>query len=393
MKNFSFIPALLLTVPAIAIMTAGCSKVEEISDYSEIPEPAGSLSVNEPANTDADCDDSCYIYNQLSDKEKEYYDIIRDAALNFEDKAVFPETLDPELLRKLYISVYYQEEKLFWLSSMFYRPASESDSLILSYRFTKEESAQLQAEIDAETADIFSSFDENTSDYEKLKCFHDRLVLNCTFSMDTDYANTIYGALCDGYAQCEGYAFAFDYLCRLADIDCFTVSGTNSDGALHAWNVVKLDGMWYNVDCTWDDPILDPVDEDFVRYYYFLAADSDISGVTHFPDNTYYSYPICSSDENYYKREGYYASSADEGVTLLANAAADALKCGRKNAAVRFSDEKAYKDAVGKLFDFGGIKQVIKFANDSSDVKVTDKKYVRYLNDDELIIHITMIYE
>lgn len=389
MKKSLFFPALLCAAPAIAIMTAGCSKVEEIPHYTEIPEPAGSLS----ANADAAFDDSCYIYSLLSDKEKEYYDIIRDAALNFEDKAVFPEAIDPELLRKLYISVYYQEEKLFWLSSMFYRPASDSDTLMLSYRFTKKECDELQAEIDAKTAEIFSSFDDNTSDYEKLKSFHDQLVLNCTFSMDTDYVNTIYGALCDGYAQCEGYAFAFDYLCRLADIDCFTVSGSNSDGALHAWNVVKLDDMWYNVDCTWDDPILDPVDEDYIRYYYFLASDSDISGVTHFPDNTYYTYPICSSGDNYYKREGYYASSADEGASQLAKAAADALNSGRKDAAVRFSDEKAYNDAVSRLFDFDDIKKVFKFANDSSDIKVTDKKYVRYLNDEELIIHITMIYE
>lgn len=389
MKRSDFLRALLCAAPAIAIMTAGCSKVEEISAYTEIPKPADSLS----ANADAAFDDSRYIYSQLSDTEKIYYDIIRDAALNFEDKAVFPEALDPELLRKLYISVYYQEEDIFWLSSMFYRPASESDSLMLSYRFSREESMELQTEIDAKTAEIFSSFDDNTTDYQKLKRFHDQLVLNCTFSMDTDYVNTVYGALCDGYAQCEGYAFAFDYLCKAADIDCFTLSGTNSEGALHAWNVVKLDGMWYNVDCTWDDPILSPVDEDFVRYYYFLAADSDISGVTHFPDNTYYSYPICSSDENYYKREGYLASSADEGVTLLAKAMSDALSCGRKDAAVRFSDDKAYRDAVSRLFDFGEIKQAFKFANDSSDVKVTDRKYFRYLNDDELIIHISMLYE
>lgn len=395
MKRSPFFTALLCAAPIIAIMTAGCSKVEEIPVSSEDPEPAGSLSSNAPAFTAAagDIDDSRYIYSRLSDKEKEYYNIIRDAAMNFEDKAVFPEALDPELLRKLYISVYYQEEELFWLSSMFYRPASESDSLMLSYRFTKEESAELQAQIEAKAAEIFSSFDENTSDYEKLKRFHDQLVLNCTFSMDTDYVNTVYGALCDGYAQCEGYAFAFDYLCRLADIDCFTVSGTNSDGALHAWNVVKLEDMWYNVDCTWDDPILSPPDRDFIRYYYFLTADSDISGVTHFPDNTYYYYPICSSDNNFYKREGYFAYSAEEGISLLGKAAADALNCGRKDAAVRFSDEKAYNDAVSKLFDSGEIKQVFKFANDSSDVKVTDRKYVRYLNDDELIIHITMIYE
>ena len=34
--------------------------------------------------------------------------------------------------------------------------------------------------------------------------------------------------------------------------------GINSDGQResHAWNYVKLEGMWYAIDVTWDDPII-----------------------------------------------------------------------------------------------------------------------------------------
>ena len=36
---------------------------------------------------------------------------------------------------------------------------------------------------------------------------------------------------------------------------CITTA-TNSIGSagLHAWNQVQLDGKWYYIDCTWDDP-------------------------------------------------------------------------------------------------------------------------------------------
>ena len=41
-------------------------------------------------------------------------------------------------------------------------------------------------------------------------------------------------------------------------IPCRVISGTatNSIGStgLHAWNQVQLDGRWYYIDCTWDDP-------------------------------------------------------------------------------------------------------------------------------------------
>ena len=35
-------------------------------------------------------------------------------------------------------------------------------------------------------------------------------------------------------------------------------TGTNSSGQVesHAWNYVFLDGVWYAIDSTWDDPII-----------------------------------------------------------------------------------------------------------------------------------------
>ncbi|MCC8043134.1 MAG: hypothetical protein LIO69_06445 [Oscillospiraceae bacterium] len=312
---------------------------------------------------------------------------------SFSPTAVFPQKIDSKVMRKLFIAVYQQEESQFWLNSLFYRAGEESDVLYLDYRFTADEAERMQQEIDRVIDSIFSSFDENTDDYEKLKTFHDYLVTNCTFSKETDYGNTIYGALVDGYAQCEGYAFSYDYLCMLAGIDCFVATGTNSEGDLHAWNVVLLDGEWYHVDCTWDDPILSTADPDFLRHFYFLVCDSDIIGRTHIIDSTYFSCPECSSAENYYEREGLSTSDADEGVGMLLSAAIRAVSEGKKEAAVRFTDQKAYENAVYKLFDGGGIKTVLAAANDYSDKKVQTGKYVWRLDDDLLIIHVSMVYE
>ncbi len=378
---------MICAVLCILPNASGCSRINENVTSSVQDDSAGSLSAN------GEFDDSNYIYSLLTEQEKEYYNILREAAFNFEGTAVFPEKLEPDTLRKLFIAVYYQEEELFWLNSIFYRPTEASDTLKLSYRFTPEEIPAMQAAVDASSAEIFSAFDENTSDYEKLRAFHDYLVLNCTFTKESPYANTIYGALSDGYAQCEGYAFAFDYLCSLADINCFSIMGTNPEGDVHAWNMVELEGMWYHVDCTWDDPILDPIDTEFIRHYYFLVSDTDISGVTHIPDNTYFALPLCTATNNYYKREGLYASDADEGIQMLKTAAESALLSGRKDAAVRFANSRAYESAKSRLFDSREIKEVFAYANASSPRDVLDGKYIRYCNDDELIIHISMMYE
>lgn len=59
-----------------------------------------------------------------------------------------------------------------------------------------------------------------------------------------------YGLLVEGQAICIGYANTFQLFMDLLDIPCITVVSDT-----HAWNQVQLDGEWYGVDVTWDDPM------------------------------------------------------------------------------------------------------------------------------------------
>ena len=64
-----------------------------------------------------------------------------------------------------------------------------------------------------------------------------------------------YGMLVKGYGVCLGYATSFQLLMDLAGIECITVIGAAYGSSEdHAWNMVRLDGEWYCVDVTWDDP-------------------------------------------------------------------------------------------------------------------------------------------
>lgn len=53
-------------------------------------------------------------------------------------------------------------------------------------------------------------------------------------------------------AVCVGYSILFQQICRYYGVECVIVSGTTTDGG-HAWNYVKIDGLWYGVDTTWYD--------------------------------------------------------------------------------------------------------------------------------------------
>lgn len=100
------------------------------------------------------------------------------------------------------------------------------------------------------------------SDYDKILKVHDTLADMIEYDTTLNRTNThnIYGALIEKQCVCEGYAKALKYILDDLNIPCILVSGTatNTSGITesHMWNYVKLDGNWYGVDMTWDDPII-----------------------------------------------------------------------------------------------------------------------------------------
>lgn len=84
--------------------------------------------------------------------------------------------------------------------------------------------------------------------------------------------NTGYDALVNGTAACYGYAQLFMDVMKRQGIPCkIAVCRDTGNGAGHAWNVVQLDGSWYHVDATWDDPVPDIYG--YSSHIYFLRTD------------------------------------------------------------------------------------------------------------------------
>lgn len=59
--------------------------------------------------------------------------------------------------------------------------------------------------------------------------------------------STAYSVIVEGVGLCAGIALAFAYLCYRCGIKCVPV-GNNE----HAWNIVHVNGAWYNLDACWD---------------------------------------------------------------------------------------------------------------------------------------------
>lgn len=365
----------------IAVAAAGCSRVSEepVGDGGTVTDTSFSEFVSP-------------VYEALSDEEKALYDKVRDAVADFADYVEFDEPIPREKARKIYKLVYDQERKYFWLSNIFYAPDSEVSILKISYLYTKEDAEIKRAELDVAASEILGELPDDADDFDKIVLFHDRIVTGCEFAQKREHVNSAYGVLVSGYGQCEGYAAAMSLLCDKAGIPNYTVCGTNENRDTHAWNKVLLDGQWYNVDCTWDDPILTRDDPDFVRHDYLLVTDEEIEGITHFTDEMYQGLQPCTATaKNYFAGKKLLYYSAEDAATAMKEQIKAAGLQGKREAELRLADEKAYFATMARFFDSGEIKKMIEEINGEYGTKI--RSAYKHTNDTLFIVHISLIYE
>lgn len=297
--------------------TITTSNEKTVEDDIEVPEivenPISSIEKNNNStNTDySNVQVDKYFYNQLEEKSRIIYrafesnkEQMKTGTYQIELGTSFSDILSQsngqEKLGEYYqsaIEAYtYDNPEIFYLSpkkmylnietttrggvstyNVYINSGNEVNYLTDEFN-SKQAIDQATAQIEQMKNQIIQNRTGNT--YEDVKMVHDYLVDNISYDSSLSKQNiyNIYGALVNRECVCEGYARAFKYLLDELNIPCVMVIGTatNSQGETenHAWNYVQLNGNWYAVDTTWDDPVVigGGAASEESRYKYFLVG-------------------------------------------------------------------------------------------------------------------------
>ncbi len=241
------------------------------------------------------------VLSQSNGQEKlgEYYQSAIEA-YTYDNAEVF--YLSP---RKMYLNIETTTKGGDSTYNVYINSGSEANYLTEEFN-SKQAIDQAISQIEQVKNQILQNKTGNT--YEDIKMIHDYLVdtINYDSSLSKQNIYNIYGALVNRECVCEGYARAFKYLLDELDIPCVMIIGTatNSQGETenHAWNYVQLNGAWYAVDTTWDDPVVvgGGTASEESKYKYFLVGrevmDQDHSPSGQFTDDgKIFSYPNLSN--------------------------------------------------------------------------------------------------
>ena len=294
-----------LTLPRLAWAqdewtALGVSSAEAPALITQVGETDSDDTVFDDANSDEVRD---YILAQLLERKRTF-------TVRFRCNADFDRWLPEDLFEgalehtgRADAGDYISHQLDSWSSEAYVEYVGEDSSIAnVTYTVDFNTTAEQEHKVDQKVAEILEELDlVNLGEYERAFAIYKYITTHVKY----DYKNlnndsyklkyTAYAALFNGTAVCQGYAVLFYRLANECGISSRIVSGFTSEGNDgHAWNIVQLGGVYYNVDSTWD------AEDDSNAYWYFLKCDASFSD--HIRDGEYTSdefysqYPMADKD-------------------------------------------------------------------------------------------------
>ncbi|MCM1579089.1 MAG: hypothetical protein NC078_09860 [Ruminococcus sp.] len=332
-----------------------------------------------------------YISLSFDDRMQDAYNEVVSTITAFRERSLIPLTISTSDYAKVLETVRCEQLGLFFLEDRTqgaFDNSAHTFEMNFTYKYSIPETNAMLRRTETEAMKIIALTDDSMSDFEKMKIFHDYLVLNVESSTDDPYADSVYGALVEKKALCEGFAKAFSYLCNIAGIENMIVTGfTDVD---HMWNMVKTEGNWYHVDVGWDKPSSSLAEKypDMVLYQYFLVSD-DVIKNNRTINSLFGPPPKADSEEmNYFRREGLYARSYSDALEMIERSCARSIDSGEKYFMIKLDSSNLYLQTTANLIkpDESGTSDIDRIV---SGLNFTGRiSYIDYYKDYRIIIFV-----
>ncbi len=287
-----------------------------------------------------------YAYSTLNQEEQRIYLEILTILRTMEENITVSST-DTEQIDKVFKSVLIDHPEIFYVQGYSMNKLTRGGilskiTLSGTYSMTQPEKEEKERLAVAAAANILSQMPADASEYDKVKFVYEYLVRHTEYDINSEQNQNILSVLLNGRSVCQGYAKTAQYLLNQSGVFCTLAEGVVKGGEPHVWNIVRIDGEYYNTDVTWGDASYNITGADAatgnasvpeINYDYLNIPDTMLHSSHEV--NSPITLPSCTSmNANYYVREGIYFTVFDKNKVkeLFENAYANGemtvqLKC------------------------------------------------------------------
>lgn len=241
---------------------------------------------------------------------------------------------------------------------------------------------KMNKELEEESKKILKQIPFLSNDYDKAKFIHDYIINTVEYDENADHSHTVYGALVEKKAVCDGLSKAYMYLLSQLNIESHIVYG-EAEKIAHAWNIIKLDNEYYHVDITWD---MAQGKSDTILYSNFCITDDEakktkkiFSPYKKTENNIYAIIPECNGVKNNYfvKEKLLFSEYNDIVLDDILNKIEKANKEKKESLQIKFENNEDFNTFVFELTN-GTNQKFYRFPYSNDNIKTTIKTLKEY---------------
>lgn len=323
-----------------------------------------------------------FYYDNLEQELRQLYLEIYIAIKNYSD-TFYICSINPDDIDYAFNCVMGDHPEIFYTNGYMYTKFTTTDRIVKieftpAYTIPYEDVVKYEKDIEDYKNAFLNGVNQNTDDYTKIKYTYEYIIKNTEYDVDSVQNQNILSVFVYGRSVCQGYAKAFQYLSEELGIQSTLVVGYVGANEGHAWNMVKCNGQYYYIDCTWgDSSYLEnsmSLSTGGINYDYLNITTSELE-LTHVIDN-FTPLPPCNSvTDNYYVKEGLYFEGID--LVQLDNAFINAKLQGRDSVELKCSTKEVYDKLGEYLLD----------DNHIFDYMSSDKESIKFMQNKDLNIY------
>lgn len=277
------------------------------------------------------------------------------------------EAISGKLLKNAFTAVVNDHPELFWVNTAYeyqYAPTGRVVAIYLSFNKTAEDMELAKQLFDAAAETIISDAQNLENNHDKELFVHDVLMEMISYNASASMNQSAYSALVLGKTVCAGYARAFQYIMQQLGVPCYYCTGYAGEN--HAWNIIKLEDGFYNVDVTWADTKPH-------NYMYFNGTDADYRK-DHIRRDLSVKLPACNGVFYRLCELEYEEEKKPESTSKKKDSATDDKKEEQTVIVLRTLDQVGfvYEDLIRSIQDY--------YANCSQQLVKTNNKTISFKN-------------
>ena len=188
-----------------------------------------------------------YAFYFLDTKQKKLFRLFRDALFQHIEFIPIPE-IDTNEISMILKAVLTDTPDLFWFEGKWEYAVFEGSRYIHPlYTIDSPDSLIIRRQVDEVCSAVLKAADF-TSEILRIRYVYDWILSTVEYGFANGRGQTIYDALIKQKAVCKGLSKGFQFILHQMGIFSTLQEGSLDRQARHVWNIVEIEGQYYNID-------------------------------------------------------------------------------------------------------------------------------------------------